>query len=68
MVNKAKQEIQDACAYAAALHPAYQFRFLMVAINLVAPCTASLRHLIGALVDDNEPSNHLRSYGNSKRD
>ncbi len=38
--------------YAALSSSAHLTRFDVVAINLVAPSTASLRHLIGALADE----------------
>ena len=55
-VNKAKQEKYRTLALMyAALHPALtSIRFDVVAINLVAPSTASLRHLIGAFSWDEQ--------------
>ena len=55
-VNRAKQEKYRTLALMyAALHPALtSIRFDVVAINLVAPSTASLRHLIGAFSWDEQ--------------
>ena len=55
-VTKAKQEKYRTLALMyAALHPALEsIRFDVIAINLVAPCTASLRHLIGAFSWDEQ--------------
>lgn len=55
-VNKAKQEKYRTLALMyAALHSALtSIRFDVVAINLVAPSTASLRHLIGAFSWDEQ--------------
>lgn len=55
-VNKAKQEKYRTLALMyAALHTALtSIRFDVVAINLVAPSTASLRHLIGAFSWDEQ--------------
>ncbi len=55
-VNRAKQEKYRTLALMyTALHPALtSIRFDVVAINLVAPSTASLRHLIGAFSWDEQ--------------
>lgn len=55
-VTKAKQEKYRTLALMyAALHPALEsIRFDVIAINLVAPSTASLRHLIGAFSWDEQ--------------